>query len=229
MMKTIRAILMLFMLSTILWGNESNPVFRKFLVTEIAEKFDVPSQDVSIKLYHLPNQKVNHYQFEILNESTQLDIGYNRIYIKLLNDDIVADKIQITYNAKIEIMTPVVKEDIRFGEKINVDNLRMEKRAIKNNYHRYFRNRQIDKNMIANKLLRSGQVLTRSDLKRKPIIRRGQDVALKVLSGNILIEMNGIAKEAGFTGEKIRVYNQHTRKHYKGIIKSPQSVVINIE
>jgi flagella basal body P-ring formation protein FlgA len=44
-----------------------------------------------------------------------------------------------------------------------------------------------------------------------------------------MIEMEGIAKEEGRKGEKIRVYNQSTRRHYFGIVKSPQTVVVNLD
>ncbi|MFP4547636.1 MAG: flagellar basal body P-ring formation chaperone FlgA [Fidelibacterota bacterium] len=195
----------------------------------MAEKYDIEQSDVEMKLYHLPELDFRNRKLQIVNRSRDLEVGYNRLKLQILKDGRVQNEIRITYTAKIEILTPVLTRDVKFGRIITAADLSLEKRSVSNNYDKYLRDTKIPDNMIAKTILRKGDILMKTDLRTKPVIDRGQDVALKVKSGNILIEMNGIAKEEGSQGEKIRVYNRETRKHYFGIVESPQTVVINIE
>jgi flagella basal body P-ring formation protein FlgA len=208
-------------------GEEAS--FETFMVEKFAEKFAIAPTDVSLKLFHLPEVNLKNASLQMINENESLALGYNRAYLQILKNNQVDREVQITYYAKIQILTPVLTEDIRFGESVNTSIIEMEKREIKNNYEDYFRSDQIAEDLIAKALLRKGEILKKSDLRTKPVINRGQNVNLKVLSGNIIIKMDGIAKEEAGRGEEIRVYNRETRRHYFGIVESPQTVVINIE
>jgi len=201
---------------------------KNFLIGEIAEKYDVNISDIGLKLFHVPDMNFNNKNFKV-SGSKSLTIGYNRVKIQLLEDGRIGNEFQITYSAKIEVLTPVLKHDVKFEQTVKASDLSMEKREIKNNYNEYLRYSNIEPGMVAKGLLRQGEILKRSDLKMKPVVKRGQEVDLKVYAGNILIELEGIAKESGSTGERIRVYNQATRKHYFGTIESPQIVVITVE
>ena len=228
-MKRLITIVLIFVLSLFAESNDSHRIVKNFLIDTMAEKYDVAQSDVDMNLYHLPELNLNNTELQIVNQSRDLEVGYSRLKLHLLKNGRVQSEIRLTLNAKIEILTPVLTRDVKFGDVIRPADLKLEKRVITNNYDKYLRDTNIPDNMITKAILRKGSVLMKNDLRTKPVIDRGQDVALKVRSGNILIEMNGIAKEEGSRGEKIRVYNRETRKHYFGIVESPQTVVINIE
>ena len=214
---------------SIILGKNSSSMLNDFLVNQFAEKYDISTSDIGLKLFHVPDMNFNNVEFKVSTKGNSLKLGYNRTYIQMLKNSRIENEFQITYSVKIEVLTPVLKHDVKFGKMIKTSDLSMKKRTINNNYDDYFRNLEIEDGMVAKALLREGEILKRSDLKIKPVINRGQEVGLKVYSGNILIELEGIAKESGSTGEKIRVYNRETRRHYFGTIESPQFVVINVE
>ncbi|MFW6328326.1 MAG: flagellar basal body P-ring formation chaperone FlgA [Bacteroidota bacterium] len=228
-MKQLILIFLIFVSFLLAGENDSHRIVKNFLVDAMAEKYDIEQSDVEMKLYHLPELDFRNRKLQIVNRSRDLEVGYNRLKLQILKDGRVQNEIRITYTVKIEILTPVLTRDVKFGRIITAADLSLEKRSVSNNYDKYLRDTKIPDNMIAKTILRKGDILMKTDLRTKPVIDRGQDVALKVKSGNILIEMNGIAKEEGSQGEKIRVYNRETRKHYFGIVESPQTVVINIE
>ncbi len=228
-MKRLIFISLIFAFFLLAGENDSHGIVKNFLIDAMAEKYDIEQSDVEMKLYHLPELDFRNRELQIVNRSRDLEVGYNRLKLQILKNDRVQNEIRITYTAKIEILTPVLTRDVKFGRIITAADLSLEKRSVSNNYDKYLRDTKIPDNMIAKTILRKGDILMKTDLRTKPVIDRGQDVSLKVKSGNILIEMNGIAKEEGSRGEKIRVYNRETRKHYFGIVESPQTVVINIE
>lgn len=210
------------------FGNPSGKDLQLFLEDRLAEKYDLQSSNINLKIYHVPNLDFSNIEFRISGDS-QLKLGYNRANIQMLKDGRIENEFQITYSAQIEVLTPVLKHDVKFGQPVKTDDLILKRKVIDNGYEDYFRTTTMEEEMVARALLRKGEIVKKSDLKRKPAIERGQEVGLKVVTGNILIELSGLAKESGGLGEKIRVYNQETRRHYFGIIESPQSVVINVE
>ncbi len=231
MKKLVEILLISLFCFTILYSNEEENYSKltNYLVNEYSIKYEIDKDDVTIKLFHIPDINFDNLKIQLINKSKSLKLGHNRANLQLIKNNKVQQEIQVTFKAKIEIYTPVVSEMIKFGNEIKSSELVLEKREIKYNYNEYFRTKDLEKGLVAKTLLRKGNILKKTDVRFKPTINRGQQIDLVVKSGNIRIEMDGIAKEDGSQGEKIRVYNQRTRKHYFGIVESPQTVVINIE
>ena len=228
-MKTLLKISsVLLILATLSFGGNDTKIYD-FLVKSFADKYQIDETDVYLKINHLPDVQITNYKIQLVNKQGSLSIGFNRSTIQLIKNNRVQSQHQVTYSAKIEKQVPVLTKMVKYGEAVESSDLIMEKRMLKSDYNKYYTDTEIGEDLIAKVILREGEILKKSDVRIKPAVHRGQPIDLRVKSGNILIEMEGIAKEDGTEGEKIRVYNQTTRKHYFGIVESPQLVVINLD
>lgn len=228
-MKALLKILFCFLtLISITYGSTTEKV-NDFLVKAYAQKYNIDKTDVYLKINHLPDVNITDQSLQLVNKFKSLDLGFNRATIQIIRNGQVLSQHQLTYSAKIEKNIPVLKRIVKFGESVTSADLELEKRMLKYNYQQFYTTVDLPEGMVAKALLRKGDILKKTDVRVKPTVNRGQQVDLKVKSGSILIEMDGITKEEGHKGEKIRVYNQTTRRHYFGIVESPQTVVINLD
>ncbi len=79
-------------------------------------------------------------------------------------------------------------------------------------YRDYFVSLSELEGMQAKRRLKAGTVLTGKYVEPIPVIRRGDRVLMKARIGNVEITAEGTARENGGLNERIRVYNETTRK-----------------
>ncbi len=195
-----------------------------------ARQYNVDVNDVRINILHFPDlSDISNSQIIIDNSFQQLKLGHHTIKIKLMKNQHEIGSYPITLVTSIIINTPVSKSTIKHGKRVKSKLYEMKKVEIKNNDDDYYRIIDIPDNLITKRLIHENEVIRKSYLRTKPDINRGKKIKIHLVSGDILIKMDGIANKEGAIGDKIKVFCKTTRKHFYGIIKTPQLVVINIE
>jgi flagellar basal body P-ring formation protein FlgA len=80
--------------------------------------------------------------------------------------------------------------------------------------------------MEANRNLPAGMVVRQSDLMRPQLVHRGEPVAIRIVSGPLVIAAAGRALSGGAQGEPVRVVTNTTSRTLDGIIEGSGSVRI---
>lgn len=80
--------------------------------------------------------------------------------------------------------------------------------------------------MEAARNLTTGMVVRRSDLMKPQLVRRGEPVTIRIVSGALVITSSGRALNGGGQGEMVRVVTNTTNRTLDGIIDGAGSVRI---
>jgi flagella basal body P-ring formation protein FlgA len=75
--------------------------------------------------------------------------------------------------------------------------------------------------------IRAGEAILPRMLKGKPVVQRGDRLALVAESGNLKVETVARALEDGYQGEQVRVVNSASGKEVYGRVVGPRQVVVD--
>jgi flagella basal body P-ring formation protein FlgA len=78
----------------------------------------------------------------------------------------------------------------------------------------------------ARRALPSGSIVMASDLMPQQLVRRGEPVMIRVVSGGLTISASGRALASGAKGEMVRVVTNTTSRTLDGIVDGTGSVRI---
>jgi len=70
------------------------------------------------------------------------------------------------------------------------------------------------------------RVLTDHLIKSIPIIRDGDSILLRIITGKVTVEAEGFARAEGYLGKKVRVQNKQSHKYLEGIVLDKNTVEI---
>ncbi|TGX54192.1 flagellar basal body P-ring formation protein FlgA [Sphingomonas gei] len=80
--------------------------------------------------------------------------------------------------------------------------------------------------MEAARNLTAGNIVRRSDLMKPQLVRRGEPVTIRIISGGLVITSSGRALNGGGQGEMVRVVTNTTNRTLDGMIDGSGSVRI---
>ena len=156
---------------------------------------------------------------EIRVKSTDRGIrpGTNSISLEVLSDDkVVATTnlaVQIKAVANVLVATGVIAQ----GQEINEQNTKWEKRDLANIANPISMGQE-NREWVAKRSIRSGAILTTSDVDLPAAIKAGDSIALIVKCGGVIIRTNAQAKQSGQIGDSIRVRSGASREDVRARI-----------
>jgi len=122
----------------------------------------------------------------------------------------IVRRLHVTAHVRVFASAVVLTRDIARGDSIGIDDMtvkRMEVGGIRG----YYSDPGNLAGARAKASIRSGTILRKSIILANPVIRKGDRVTVKVISGSVEVTSQGIARADGGTGDTIRVYNEMTR------------------
>jgi flagellar basal body P-ring formation protein FlgA len=144
------------------------------------------------------------------------EIKYGSFMIPVQEDGQLSSK-WITGTVRVQKQVPVAKKLIRFGERLQAEDLEMLEADIT-----FIKEETPEMNqvvgLIANRTLTPRAPIVLSDLKREPAARRGQMVKALVGDQNFEVSVNAAAEENGFVGDLIKIKNSETQKTMSAIV-----------
>jgi len=144
------------------------------------------------------------------------EIKYGSFMIPIQYDNQFSNS-WITGTARALKHVPVAKKLIRFGERLQAEDLELAEADIT-----YIKENTTDletiTGLVANRSLTPRTPIILSDLKREPAARKGQIVKAQVGDHQFEISVNATAEENGFVGDLIKVKNSETQKVMSAIV-----------
>lgn len=118
-------------------------------------------------------------------------------------------------------------QNIDRGKTLTVTDLRVEKRLLIEPPPGAIQEPESLLGQVTQRALAAGTVFTRSIVKARQIVRRGQAVTLSLATGGISIVVAGTALQPGGIGDRISVRNNNSRKVIEGTIQPSGEVVVD--
>lgn len=223
------------LLSLLVSSGLAGPVLpasiQREIVAYFAKSFAVEPEAVALKIYHSPEidrGSIHHRQICVESRRGSARLGHQTLWIVLRKGVRIEREYPVTLSASVKMAVLVAHEKIDYGEALTAEKVQLKRMRITADLDQYFRESAIDSGLIARQLIRPGDVIQRSMLKRKPVVRRGEIISVHLRTGDILIKAKGRAREDGFIGDRIDVFVEPTRKYMTGEVRSAAVVAIKL-
>ncbi|WP_413289979.1 flagellar basal body P-ring formation chaperone FlgA [Bdellovibrio sp. HCB337] len=144
------------------------------------------------------------------------DIKYGSFMIPVREADQFSNK-WITGTVRVQKQVPVARKLIRFGERLQQEDLEIQETDITFVKEETPELSQVV-GLLANRTLSPRSPVLLSDLKREPATRKGQVVKALVGDSVFEVSINASAEETGFIGDVIKIKNPETQKVMSAIV-----------
>lgn len=157
--------------------------------------FLIKFPDVS---FHSPTVKAKFDYLENLNSSIQ------KLDVLFYNNNELIRKIEIPFKITIQREVVVANRDIPPNSILKEDDLITVGREV-DNFNQILDEIHFAVGKLTNRRISKGETIKKSDLQQQKVVKRGQNVNIEVISGNVKIYSTGTAIQDGAIGDLIRV------------------------
>jgi flagella basal body P-ring formation protein FlgA len=135
---------------------------------------------------------------------------------------------KLTSSVRIGIIKQVLVavSPIRIGEQLTDEKVRYETRDISLSEDGPLDSVAQVNGLVASHFIPIGRMLTMSAFKRLPTLSNGNHVNIRYSKGPLTLDTEGIAREDGSIGEKIRVMNSNSKKIITAVVVDSTTVAI---
>ncbi len=130
----------------------------------------------------------------------------------------------ISVKIKLYQKVLVAKKSYRKKEKLNYTDFEFIEKDVTNFNRELFTNLNEITSFRAKSFIKKGEILELNDVEKIPVVFSGDKLKAKFIDGNVMIEMDVIAKQDGYFGDIIRVMKNHTL--FSAKVVDSQSVLI---
>ncbi len=148
------------------------------------------------------------------------------VYFSYFNNGKRVFKTNGTVRVGLLKRTLISTAPIKSGAPFTAENLKYETRDIASSDGNLFSHKEELIGMVASKFIPAGRVITRSDSKKAPLVTRGDMVRILYNRGALSLRVDGVARQDGATGEKIKIMNIDTRKIIYATIVDSTTVAV---
>jgi len=208
-------------------GNDLKKMVEEKVLSQWQELGQRTGSRSNVIITGLPNSyRSNKCPEElIVDAGKQLTLGRNSIQVSCAT----SSSWSLMLTAEIEVWRKVVviRDHLSRGERINLNSLTLQERNIGNLQRGYFTDLSDVSGNVSKRSLRAGVAIDPSMIDLPIIIRRGQEVTLRVEHPGLSVNMKGIALSKGRKGDVIKVKNSRTDKVLFGTIIHADLISIN--
>ncbi|WP_461832402.1 flagellar basal body P-ring formation chaperone FlgA [Aquifex sp.] len=178
---------------------------------KLKERF---GKEVKLKSYEVLTPIPKDYKIVELKAYKNIPTGF--IYFK--NKKVGTVRLYLLWSCEVLIS----KRDINPGERLNKRNV--EKKRVY--LSRCTRVKEPIENFVARTSIKRGEIIKRSDLRKRFLVKRGERVRVYYKRGNIFIVFDGKALDNGFMNEEVRILPPFSDRVIKGKVIGEGTVKI---
>lgn len=202
--------------------DQSDRLIKK-LESHFANNYKVSTDVVHLRIMHAPNQyPKNDYSFYSQHGEK---LGHQTLWI---SEDKTGKKYPVTLSVEVDMLVLVSNQKVRRRNELGPNNTELRIKRISRHADQYLRSFEQVEGMMAVQVLDVGEGITFSKIRPKPDMNLGDDVTVKIISGDFVIEAKGRAKKDGIIGDDIFVILAKTGKKISGEIISKNIVKVEL-
>lgn len=172
--------------------------------------------------------KIKDFEFEKDGIEASLEFdgnSYGNTFLNLVfkyNNEIL-NKIRIPVKIEISVQVPVFTKDMKPGDILSKNDFTYKLRFIEKNI---VTNTEALLNTKITRSVKAGEIIYPNLFEQIPVIERGNNVDLRVVSGKVEIKAIGEALNDAKPGEEVRVKKKNSQIVIKGIALTDGTVLI---
>ena len=195
-----------------------------------ASVFKSAREDVYIEILRMPNwveDKMDDLDARISTNISIPKVGSQHAWLTLASKGKIEHKVPLSLNITVKKDVWVSNRRIKRDAIINNGMLSKEKIEITRNYNKYhFGNLDYSGKMKITRKMEVGTVLTNQMFDQVPDVKRGDQVNVSLQGETFAITLPGKARQNGLIGEEVFVMVEETGKRLKGIVDSPNHIIV---
>lgn len=209
-------------------NNDIVKIICEDVTDHFADKYKIHPEDIEVKFKRLPTEINNskEFQFKLRKSKKDYQPGYQTIWVEAFKSNQFQMKFPVSFEVSISRRVVISKKKINRGQKLNDELVQLRKMKINTKLENLLAMEANLNDYESAKYIKPNTILTKKMVRIPPTLKRGDNVEIRLKSGNIFISTPGIAKEDGYLGEEIRVICQNSRKKLKGVVQSEKSILV---
>lgn len=172
----------------------------------------------------VPNGKVTYSIKPTMDKFMPRDLEKVSVYV---NGNFIK-----TFNAPVVVRAYedilVASNFINIGQRITINNVKLKRVEISNTMGYQLKSESIEKELLAKKAFREGEVIDKRFVKLKPDVVRNSRVTVMFNTNNLTISTEAIALSDGMIGDSICMLNKEYNRTYKGKIIGENKVLVKL-
>ncbi len=222
--------LKLILLSTCLSICFSAENIMDLLKKHYASVFKSEIEDVYVEILRMPNlveNKMNQFNARISTSNNIAKVGSQHAWLTLAINGKIKDKVPLSLNVSVKKNVWVSNRRIKRDEVIDNTMFVREKTEITKNYKKYhFGDLDFLGKIKITRKMEEGTILTNQMFDQVPDVKRGDQVNVSLKGQTYAITLPGKARQSGLIGDEVFVIVEATGKRIKGIIDSPNHIIV---
>ena len=213
-------------------GTDTSHLVKELVASYFEEAFDLPRSDIQLRFVHLPDTDLfstDDYRFLIESSQSSPRLGFQTLWLMVFEKQYLVERLPITVDVSIYLDVTVTAKKLKRGEIITPEKLVKKRQKISRDYENLIRDPELVVGLMTNRVVQEGATLRKSMLREIPDIKKGDEVKVQLVSGDLEVTVDGKVKDDGKIGDKVRVICKTTGKQVSGIIRSPQLVVVQLK
>ncbi len=209
--------------------QSDNVLLKSEVLSYFEQSLGVDSGDIEIKFIRsgkFSQVELNKFRFKIHPKDDRPNLGYQTLWIDVFEKGEFRFKFPVTLKVAVRMPVVVAGRHLNRKDVISGGEIRLEERLLERNWGTYFFDTEALSGMELKRIVKNGAVITKDMVRRKPVLRKGDEVEIRISAGALEIVTNGIARQDGFIGDKINVVCEKTRKQIAGTIHSSKVVMV---
>jgi len=211
------------------WEGYAQDAIQEKLKTLAIERVQASCTDceVSVQPKWMPSNvmKLDSSQIKMLEfASAKLPRGYQPATISFaFEGSLETQRVQL--HVEIRRSLPVAAKRFSRNEIIDTDGVTMKRIDVTRMRKAPISTKKNIVGNVAARVITSGAPITKSDIKKRPLINAGETVKMVYKQSGIGVELDCTARQARGKGELIRLFSKETRKTHLGRVLTSQEVV----
>ncbi|MFQ6604266.1 MAG: flagellar basal body P-ring formation chaperone FlgA [Fidelibacterota bacterium] len=189
----------------------------------------IAAKDIRIQVKSIPEvrpQAPAEADYVIRSENK---IGFQTVWLEIYENGIYRRRYPVTIKLSVTIPVVTVARKVSRNKILTLEDLTFKTVDIERNLASYFRSREELVGRQARHVIQPGEILKTNMVSQPYTILRGEQVALKIVVGNLVVETDGIAQSNGQKGDQVRVRSLATGKIVHGLANENKEVLVRMK
>ncbi|HGY55150.1 MAG TPA: flagellar basal body P-ring formation protein FlgA [Caldithrix abyssi] len=211
------------------FAQNSTAPLESAMKTYFSRMLQIPSEKLSITILRAPrtlSSEADMSGLRVYSQKKHIRLGYQTIWVEFRNENRKKQKYPVTVSVTATADILVATAKIGRYERIDSRNIKVEKRTIDEGWEYLIHEDQLKAGLESRRIIQPGEIITQKLVRRPPAIRKGEQIKIKIETGNLVITGQAKAAQDGCIGDEIFVKCQPGGKKIKAIVKRPGWAVV---
>lgn len=204
---------------------------RSMVETYFSTQLQVEISDLQIKYVHIPHlvpQNQPQMKYTLESKLSFPRPGYQVLWLKIIEERTVYQRIPLVLDVTVTRDVVVAAHKLERGTILSEELVTTRRMKINNRSQFLFYDIKKVLGQMVTRSIPEGEIISKSMVKPRPAVRRGEKVTVQIINGNIMVSTKGTVHHDAQLGERVQITFEPTGKRVRGVVYSPQIIRVTL-